>query len=155
MSVKAKAAKHRRARPAAYGADMNLAAFLNLFSALTSVQTIKLIILGLMAGVLSGMFGIGGGTIIVPAMTFAVGFGMRESIGTSLAALLLPFGIMGVIEYYKKGDVNVAAALLLVVGMFVGSYFGARITMAVPEIYIKRGFGILMMAIGLRYLVNR
>jgi uncharacterized membrane protein YfcA len=145
----------RQARLLASGADMNLAAFLNLFSALTSVQFVKLLILGLMAGIMSGMFGIGGGTIIVPAMTYAVGFSMRESIGTSLAALLLPFGIMGVIEYYKKGDVNVGAAILLLLGMFLGSYFGARITMVAPELYIKRGFGVFMMLIGLRYLLAK
>ncbi len=96
-----------------------------------------------------------GGTVVVPAMTYAVGFNMRESIGTSLAALLLPFGIMGVIEYYKKGDVNVGAAILLLVGMFLGSYFGAKITMAVPELYIKRGFGVLMILIGLPYLTTK
>jgi len=134
---------------------MNLAAFLNLFTALSGVQFWKLLTLGLMAGIMSGMFGIGGGTIIVPAMTYAVGFTMRESIGTSLAALLLPFGVMGVIEYYKKGDVNVGAAILLLIGMFLGSYFGAKITMAAPELYIKRGFGVLMILIGVRYLVTK
>lgn len=155
MPVLVERLKPARLGLAVSGVSMNIAAFLNLFSAMTSVQVWKMIVLGLMAGVMSGMFGIGGGTIIVPAMTFAVGFSMRESIGTSLAALLLPFGIMGVIEYYKKGDVNVGAALLLLIGMFVGSYFGAKITMAVPEIYIKRGFGVLLMLIGLRYLVNK
>ncbi|AGY59974.1 sulfite exporter TauE/SafE family protein [Gloeobacter kilaueensis] len=122
---------------------------------LSSLQIVSLAGLGLVAGVLAGMFGIGGGAIMVPAMMFIVGFGTKMATGTSLAALLLPFGLFGVLEYYKNGQVNIPAALLLVVGLTVGSFFGARLTLALPDIVVKRAFGIFLIVIALRYLTTR
>ena len=120
-----------------------------------SFQLIGLIILGLTAGVLAGMFGIGGGAIMVPVMTFILGFTSKTSAGTSLAALLLPFGILGVLEYYRHGEVNLLAALILVVGLFVGTFFGAKITLSLPDIAIKRAFGIFLLLLSVRYLTAK
>ncbi len=122
---------------------------------MTTLQIFQLIGLGLTVGVLSGMFGIGGGVLMVPVMMLVVGFSLRQSIGTSLAALLIPFSILGVIEYYKRGDVKVAAAVILAMGLFAGSFFGAKITLALPEVYVKRAFGLLLVAIGIRYLTMK
>lgn len=119
------------------------------------MQIVLLLALGLFAGVLSGMFGIGGGAIMVPAMSLLFSFNAKTATGTSLAALLLPFGILGVIEYYKSGQVNVTAALLLVSGLFIGTFFGARITLALPDLIVKRAFGVFLITIGIRYLTSK
>ncbi|WP_197529991.1 sulfite exporter TauE/SafE family protein [Gloeobacter violaceus] len=121
---------------------------------LGTVQIASLLSLGLVAGVLAGMFGIGGGAIMVPAMMFLIGFSTKLATGTSLAALLLPFGLFGVLEYYKNGQVNIPAALLLVAGLFVGSYFGAKLTLGLPDIVVKRAFGVFLIVIALRYLTT-
>ena len=118
-------------------------------------QMVSLLILGLVAGIMAGMFGIGGGAIMVPAMMFLVGFGTKMATGTSLAALLLPFGLFGVLEYYRNGQVNVIAALLLVAGLFVGSFFGAKFTLALPAVIVNRAFGAFLLIISLRYLISK
>ena len=119
------------------------------------IQIVELLVLGLVAGVLAGMFGIGGGAIMVPAMMFLVGFSTKMATGTSLAALLLPFGILGVLEYYRQGQVNVTAALLLVVGLFIGAFFGAKLTLSLPDVIVKRAFGCFLILIALRYLTSK
>jgi len=118
-------------------------------------EIVTLLVLGLVAGVLAGMFGIGGGAIMVPAMMFIVGYQTRTATGTSLAALLLPFGLFGVLEYYRNGHVNITAAALLVAGLFVGSYFGARFTLSLPDLVVKRAYGVFLIVIALRYLTTR
>ena len=119
------------------------------------IQIVELLVLGLVAGVLAGMFGIGGGAIMVPAMMFLVGFSTKMATGTSLAALLLPFGILGVLEYYRQGQVNVTAALLLVVGLFIGAFFGAKLTLSLPDAIVKRAFGGFLIVVALRYLTSK
>jgi len=116
------------------------------------MQSITVLILGLTAGVLAGMFGIGGGVIIVPALMFLVGFSVKMAAGTSLAALLLPVGLLGAIEYFRNGQINIIAAICLIVGIFIGTYFGAKITLSLPELYIKRAFGVLLLLLAIRYL---
>jgi uncharacterized membrane protein YfcA len=122
---------------------------------MSSIQFSLLVGLGLTVGILAGVFGIGGGVVMVPAMMFIVGFSLRESVGTSLAALLVPTGILGVIEYYKRGDVNILAAILLALGLFFGTLLGAKITLALPDLYIKRAFGVLLVMVGVRYLTMK
>ncbi len=119
---------------------------------MNTIQTIMVLGLGLTAGLLSGMFGIGGGTIIVPALMLLVGFSIKMANGTSLAALLLPVGLLGAIEYYRQGQVNIIAAICLIIGLFIGAYFGAKITIALPELMVKRAFGVLLLVLAIRYL---
>ncbi len=102
-----------------------VAPFLN--SNLMSAQTILLLILiGLAAGKLSGLVGVGGGIIIVPCLVLFLGFSQKEAQGTSLAILLLPIGIFAVAEYYKQGYINVPNALIVALAFLIGSYFGSR-----------------------------
>lgn len=116
------------------------------------LQSFIVLIIGLTAGILSGMFGIGGGVIIVPALMLLVGFTIKMASGTSLAALLLPVGLLGAIEYYRQGSINIIAAIMLVIGIFIGAYFGAKITVALPELIVKRAFGIMLLLLSIRYL---
>lgn len=112
------------------------------------------VLIGLLAGVLSGMFGLGGGLIMVPAMNM-MGLSFKAATGTSLAAQLLPFAIMGVLEYHKQGDVNVHGALLLVCGLFVGALFGAKFTIALPDLIVKKAFGVFCLLVAAKYLLAK
>ena len=113
-----------------------------------SVQTvILLVIVGLLAGVLSGLVGLGGGVIIVPALVFLLGFSQHQAQGTSLGILLLPAGIFAVMNYYKKGFIDVKVVLLLFVGFLVGGYLGSKISLSVNESTLKKIFAIALVLI--------
>jgi uncharacterized membrane protein YfcA len=113
-----------------------------------SVQTIALLLLvGLLAGMLSGLVGLGGGVIIVPALVFVLGFSQHQATGTSLGILLLPAGIFAVINYYKKGYVDMNVVLLVFAGFLVGGYLGSRISVSLSEVTLKKIFGIVLLLI--------
>jgi uncharacterized membrane protein YfcA len=98
------------------------------------------------------MFGIGGGVVIVPALMLLAGFSIKMAAGTSLVALLLPVGLLGAIQYYRAGDINAIAAICMIIGLFIGTYFGAKLTLSLPDLYVKRAFGFLLLLLAIRYL---
>jgi len=102
------------------------------------MQNVQFIFIGLAAGLVSGLFGVGGGLVIVPCLVFIVGIKLHTAIGTSLGALLLPVGLLGVMEYYKSNNVDVRVALLVASGLFVGAYFGAKIVQPLSPLILKR-----------------
>jgi uncharacterized membrane protein YfcA len=102
---------------------------------------------GLLAGVLAGVFGIGGGILIVPALVFFGRMTQRTAIGTSLGALLLPVGALGVYEYWRNGNVDVRAALWVALGMFFGAYGGALLAQTISESSLKRAFAVLLVLV--------
>ncbi len=110
-------------------------------------------IIGLVGGVLSGLFGIGGGLVIVPALILVVGFPVAKAAGTSLAALLLPVGLFGALEYYRTGNVDIRAAALIAIGLLIGAYFGARIGTSLSPQIAQRAFGIFLLIVGARLTV--
>ncbi|MBZ0287058.1 MAG: sulfite exporter TauE/SafE family protein, partial [Anaerolineae bacterium] len=93
-------------------------------------QWFALILVGLIAGVASGMFGIGGGVIIVPALTVLLGFALKAAVGTSLAALLLPVSIFAVIAYYRAGKLHISTAAWIAFGLIFGAIVGAQIALS-------------------------
>lgn len=107
-------------------------------------------LLGLIGGVLSGIFGIGGGLVIVPGLILLGGMAPKQAAGTSLAALLLPVGIFGAIEYWRGGYIDVPIAALLAVGILIGAFIGARVAIGLPNELIQRAFGVLLVLVGLR-----
>ncbi|WP_026888897.1 sulfite exporter TauE/SafE family protein [Clostridium beijerinckii] len=119
------------------------------------MNVILFIIIGLAAGILSGIFGIGGGIIIVPALIYLCGFSQLKAQGTSLAILLPPVGVLAFIEYYKKGQVNLQAGILICLFLVVGSVFGAKIANIIPLSFLKKGFGILMILISLKMIFSK
>jgi uncharacterized membrane protein YfcA len=113
-----------------------------------SIQTIVLLILvGLLAGVLSGLVGLGGGVIIVPALVFLLGFSQHQAQGTSLGILLLPAGIFAVMNYYKRGYIDIKVVLLLFVGFLIGGWLGSKISVNLPEGTLKKIFAIALVLI--------
>lgn len=113
-------------------------------------MTLIYLIIGLGAGVLSGVFGIGGGIVIVPALLWTAQMTIAQAIGTSLGALLLPVGALGAWEYWKNGNLDVRAALLIAFGLFLGVFLGARIAQSLSPVLLKRGFAVLLFVVGVR-----
>jgi hypothetical protein len=113
------------------------------------------LLLGLLVGVFSGMVGIGGGILIVPALVYFFHMSQHKAQGTSLGALLAPIGILAFWEYYKAGNANLPAALLIAFGFLVGGYFGGMWAQHIPVVMLRRGFGVAMVLIGLHFLLSR
>jgi len=105
---------------------------------------ITFLAVGLAAGVLSGIFGIGGGVLMVPALVYLAGMPIKTATGTSLGALLLPVGILGAITYYRDGHLVPHASVLLALGLVVGVYFGARITQELHPAALQRMFAVFL-----------
>ncbi|HVF38540.1 MAG TPA: sulfite exporter TauE/SafE family protein [Gemmatimonadaceae bacterium] len=103
--------------------------------------------IGLFAGVLSGVFGIGGGVVIVPALVLLAGLTPIAATGTSLGALLLPAGALGAWEYYKRGNLDITAALWIAAGIFVGAWIGAQLAHHLSPMQMKRGFAVFLVIV--------
>ncbi len=115
-------------------------------------MTILYLILGLVTGVCGGLLGIGGATIVVPALVFLFGFSQHQAQGTILAAMVPPIGLLAAIRYYQAGHVNVQVALLIAAGFLVGGYFGARFVEYIPEFVLKKVFGVFLLLIAARMI---
>jgi len=111
-----------------------------------------LLLIGLGAGVLSGVIGIGGGIVIVPALVYFIGFSQKTAQGTSLAILLLPIGLLGVLQFYKAGYVDIKVTAVIALAFFIGSYFGSRIALTVSQEILKKSFAVLLLVIGIKML---
>lgn len=109
-----------------------------------------LLAIGFFAGILSGVFGIGGGLIIVPALILLAGMVPIVATGTSLAALLLPVGILGVWEYHKKENLDIQAALWIALGLVVGIWIGARLAQHLTPVQLKRAFSVFLVLVAAR-----
>ncbi len=113
-------------------------------------MSILFLAIGLSAGLLSGLFGIGGGILIVPALLLFAKMQPATANGTSLGALLLPVGALGAWQYYKNGHVNVTAALLIGLGIFVGAYFGATFAEGLNPTTAKRAFAVFLLLVSVK-----
>ncbi len=120
---------------------------------MTLNQVFLLLLTGILAGFVSGIMGVGGAIIIVPFLVFFLGMTQHEAQGTSLAVLLLPVGIFAVINYTKNGYVNFKFAAILILAFVIGSYFGSKLAIQLPERALQRVFAILLILVGLKILV--
>lgn len=111
------------------------------------------ILIGIIAGVMSGLFGIGGGLIIVPVLSTILKFEHRISIGTSLGALLLPVGLPGVILYYKAGEFSFTAAIPVALGLLFGAFFGANIAIRISSTVVRRLYGFFLLIVGIDFIL--
>ncbi|RXK88655.1 sulfite exporter TauE/SafE family protein [Chlorobaculum sp. 24CR] len=117
------------------------------------MQYLILFVTGLAAGLLSGMFGVGGGVIIVPALVFFFGMTQQTASATSLIALLLPVGLLGVYEYYRSGNISVEHVwfgLTVALGLFAGAFFGALIAIELSSDLLRRMFAVFLVLVAIR-----
>ena len=119
------------------------------------MTSVLLVLLGVCAGGLAGAFGVGGGIIIVPVLVSLFGFSQKMATGTSLALMLPPIGIAAVMEYYRSKNINVLAAGLIIIGFMIGSYLSAKIAVLLPDVWLKRGFGMLLIIMGIKNLFTK
>tara|TARA_R110001632_G_scaffold169803_6_gene288866 strand:- start:3073 stop:3465 length:393 start_codon:yes stop_codon:yes gene_type:complete len=115
---------------------------------------ISLIIIGLIAGLLSGVMGVGGGVIMIPMMIFFLGFSQHEAQGTSLAVLAVPVTMLAAYTYYQGGHVNWRYAAVIAVFFVVGGYFGSKIAINVNQRTLKTVFAIILIVIAVKMLIE-
>ena len=119
---------------------------------MTAQTTIILICIGLLAGVLSGFVGVGGGVIIVPALIYVLGFPQHLAQGTSLFILLLPVGILAVFNYYQSGNINWKFGLIVAFSFVVGGFFGSKWALRIPPDWVKLIFGLIMAYVSIQLI---
>ncbi len=105
--------------------------------------------LGVTAGTLSGMFGIGGGTIIIPGLVLLAGLSQHEAQGTTLAILLLPIGLLAVLKYYQNGHVRFYIAAFICLGFLIGGLLGANMAETLPNLALRKAFSVFLMVVAL------
>ncbi len=113
-------------------------------------ELLKLGLLGACGGLLSGLLGLSGGVVLVPALVLILGWNQKLAQGTALAVSLPPVGILAVADYYVGGHVRLDAALIMAVGVFLGCYAGGRLVQHLPAHRLRQGFGVLLLIVGLK-----
>jgi len=120
-----------------------------------SLEPIALLLVGLIAGILSGLFGIGGGLVIVPVLQLLMNFDLTQSVGTSLAALLLPVGFFAVLAYYRANKIRKKVAAFIACGLLIGAIGGARIALNLPKEAVQFLYGIFLLWMSWRFIEPR
>jgi len=115
---------------------------------------ILVILLGLVAGVVSGLFGVGGAIVIIPGLVLLARLPQHTANGTSLAALLLPVGILGALEYYRRGQVHIPYAAVIAVGLLIGALVGAKLAGSMSEVMLRRAFGGFLLLVSAKLLLS-
>lgn len=114
------------------------------------MDNILYVILGVAAGLLAGMFGIGGGIIIIPTLIYLFGYSQHQAQGTSIAILVLPIGILGAIRYYQQGYVNLKAVGLISLGFFLAALVGAKFAVSISDALLRKCFGVFLLVVAIR-----
>jgi uncharacterized membrane protein YfcA len=106
------------------------------------------IVIGILAGGLSGIFGIGGGILVIPALVYVAGYSQLSATGTSLAVLLPPIGLAATLEYYRRGYVNIPAAIIIASALMLSSWISAKFTVKLNPTAVKIAFGVFLVVVG-------
>lgn len=118
-------------------------------------QLLILIVIGIISGVLAGVFGVGGAIIVIPALVFILGLSQHQAQGTSLAFMLPPVGILATWNYWKAGHVDWKVALVLSLTFVVGAYFGSKLSLDISDRALRRSFGVLMIVMALKMIFSK
>lgn len=111
-----------------------------------------LVLIGIAAGMLAGLVGVGGGVIIIPALIYFLGFTQKEAQGTSLGILLLPVGILAVMNYYKQGFIDIKVVIIISLAFIVGGFFGSKLALSVSQDTLRKLFGTLLLILAIKML---
>jgi uncharacterized membrane protein YfcA len=117
-------------------------------------SAIRYVLLGAMTGVLSGLLGIGGGIILIPALVFLAGLTQKEAQGTTMIFLTAPFGLLAALTYYQSGNADLTIAVFLGIGFFFGAFLGAKVATKVSNVVLKRVFGVALLLAAIYLLVK-
>lgn len=113
------------------------------------------ILIGITAGIFSGMFGLGGGIILIPAFIMLLGFSQKMAQGTTLALMVPPIGLLGAIAYYRAGYVNIKVAAIVCIAFFISSLIGAKLTLVLPVEILKKIFGVVLILVALKLIFTK
>jgi uncharacterized membrane protein YfcA len=119
------------------------------------MQVVGLLLIGVVAGICAGMFGIGGGLIIVPALVFFYRLTQHAAVGTSLGAILLPVGALSAWVYWKNGNLNIMYSALIAAGLLFGGFFGAKLVQPVSDVTLRRMFAGFLIVVGARMFFQK
>lgn len=119
------------------------------------MQTLGFILIGLFAGVFGGLFGIGGGVVMVPAMVYILGFSQQKAQGTSLAVFMLPVAILGFLNYYKKGEADLTGGAIMAAGVFCGMFLGSKLALALEEGIMRKVFAGLLVLVAIQLFLKK
>ncbi|MGN6477920.1 MAG: sulfite exporter TauE/SafE family protein [Flavipsychrobacter sp.] len=122
---------------------------------MTPQTIIVLLLVGLVAGMLSSMVGIGGGVVIVPSLVLILGMSQKLAQGTSLAMMLPPIGVLAVMNYYKQGFVDFKVGALLCLTFVIGSYFGSKLVLGLDTALVKKIFAVFLMIVAVKYFFDK
>ena len=113
------------------------------------------IMVGLLGGIVSGMLGIGGGTVMVPALAFLFGLSQHQAQGTTLALMVPPIGLLAAWTYYKAGFVDIKIAAFVCLGFFFGGLLGAKLVIGIPDLVLRKIFGVALLMIAIKMIVTK
>src|SRR5450759_1380097 len=122
---------------------------------MSTTMLLILIVIGILTGFMAGMLGIGGAIIMIPALVFFMGISQQTAQGTSLAVMLPPIGIIAAYNYYKAGQVNIKFAIILAICFLIGSYFGSKLALNLPQPLLKKIFGVLLLLVAAKMLLSK
>ena len=122
---------------------------------MTVTTIVSLIVIGLLAGILSGLVGVGGGIIMVPLLILFLGFSQHQAQGTSLTVLVVPVTALAVFNYYKQGYINWKYALVIALFFVIGGYFGSKLAISIDQKMLKKIFSIVLLLVGVKLLLER
>ncbi len=122
---------------------------------MTITIILSLVLIGLLAGILSGLVGVGGGIIMVPLLVLLLGFSQHQAQGTSLTVLVVPVTALAVFNYYKEGYINWKYAAIIAVFFVVGSYFGSKLAVGIDQKMLKKIFGVVLIIIAGKMLLEK
>ncbi len=119
------------------------------------MEVLGLVLVGIVAGIFGGLLGIGGGTIVVPALVYFFGMTQHKAQGTILGAFLLPVAVLGFLKYYRTGNADIRMAAFIAAGIFLGSWVGASLSLSMSEPTLKRVFGVFLLAVALKMFLSK
>ncbi len=122
---------------------------------MTGTIVLSLIMIGLLAGMLSGLVGVGGGIVMVPLLVLLLGFNQHQAQGTSLTVLVVPVTALAVYNYYKEGYINWKYAAIIAVFFVVGSYFGSKLAISIDQKMLKKVFGVVLIVVAGKMLLEK
>lgn len=118
-------------------------------------EIIVLLIIGLAAGIMSGVLGVGGGIVIIPMLVSFLGYTQKQAQGTSLGLLLLPIGALAVINYHQAGLINIKAVSIMVITFVIGSYFSSKWAISIPDEILKKIFAVFLVLYAIKLFLGK